>query len=91
MSGRHRGQGTALDRVADWFGGQDAMPERLGDATRESLDEVLDTPRTGRIDPAPSRNCRPGSGRRSSTGRSAARLVSTGCSGPRRTAVSGGR
>lgn len=52
MPVQQEGQQTSFDRVVDWFDGQDAVAERLGGAIRQSLDEVLDTPRTGRVDPA---------------------------------------
>jgi hypothetical protein len=37
-----------LDRVSDWFESQDDLEEAFGMCVRTAIDEVIDTPRTGR-------------------------------------------
>lgn len=47
----HRGvpsPDSALDEVAAWFRAQGDLTERFGRAVRRAIDEVIDTPRTGR-------------------------------------------
>ncbi|HEX2040849.1 MAG TPA: NaeI family type II restriction endonuclease [Acidimicrobiales bacterium] len=44
-----RGEDVELDLVTDWFSNSFAdMPGRFGAAIRKALDELIDTPRTGR-------------------------------------------
>jgi Restriction endonuclease NaeI len=43
-----RGVDPELDRVSDWFESQDDLEEAFGMCVRTAIDEVIDTPRTGR-------------------------------------------
>lgn len=45
-----RGVDPELDRVIDWFESQDNLEEAFGMCVRTAIDEVIDTPRTGRWD-----------------------------------------